>query len=83
MVFGLGLSDELVNDARLGEIGVISVFRGQSGDCYCYCYCVVFAQRIGEEGEVCVNELLERREHIPGRGVHFCGEGAAVGVGKK
>ena len=49
-VFGLGLCDELVNDARLGEIGVISVFRGRSGDCYY----LVFARGVGEEGEVCV-----------------------------
>jgi hypothetical protein len=78
-VFGLGLCDELVNDACLGEIGVISVFRGRYGDHYY----VVFARRIGEEEEVCVNEHLERGEHVPGRRMHVCGEGAPVGVGKK
>jgi hypothetical protein len=42
---GLGLGDELVNDARLGEIGVISGFRCGNGS-------IVFARGFGEEGEM-------------------------------
>ncbi len=79
-VFGLGLCDELVKRHPSWRDRRHFHFLGDdSGDCYC----VVFARGIGEEGEVCVNELLERHEHIPGCGMHFCGEGAAMGVGKK
>jgi hypothetical protein len=58
-VFGLGLCDELVSDTRLGEIGVISFSLGDDLETATVSSLL---EGIGEEGEVCVNELLERHE---------------------
>ena len=61
-VFGLGLCDELMNDTRLGEIGVISFLFLFLGDDLETATVSSLLEGIGEEGEVCVNELLERHE---------------------
>ena len=70
----LGLRDELVDDARLGEVSAI---------CGRLSGIVVLARGFEEEGEVRVCELLECREHALCGGAHFCGERAAVDVGEE
>ena len=69
---GLGFGDELVNDTRLGEIGITS---GNG--------CTVFARDFDEEGEVGVGELPESCQDVCRCGMHFCGEGAAMDVGEE